>query len=64
MESHKMSKEKVCYDREHERWLDDCGSRYCVLTQTSWNEWNNEDMCVECPYARDYGDEYEWEEEE
>jgi len=54
-----MSKEKVCYDKEHERWADDCGSRYCILTKTSWNEWNNEDMCVDCPYARDYGDEYE-----
>ena len=59
-----MSKEMVCYDQEHERWADDCGSRYCVLRNISWNEWNNEDACVDCSYARDYGDEYEWETEQ
>ena len=46
-----------CYNQEYKEYLDDCGSVGCRLTGAVWDEWNHEDNCQECMYARDAGDE-------
>jgi len=39
-----------CEEEEYLCWSDDCGGRYCTLLKQSWSEWNNEDLCADCPY--------------
>lgn len=49
-----------CWQEEHKHTLDDCGSVGCKLTQATWNEWNHEDFCQDCPFV--IWDEDEWKE--
>ena len=45
----------LCDGQEFLCYLDDCGSCYCELTKDTWNTWNNEDYCQDCPWI------YNWE---
>jgi hypothetical protein len=47
-----------CWQEEHKRYLDDCGSVGCRLTGSTWDEWNHEDNCEYCPFVIWYEDEW------
>ena len=53
-------KPKWCWQEEYKQWADDCGARYCTLTENTWYTWNYEDDCQDCTFVIWNEDEWEF----